>query len=162
MDVILDIFKDKLFCFCVLYLKTLKKMYFHGFTVFPCILFLSPILGFPEQIQSLINCKFVDIKNSKAWVTPLCVTCIQRHLYRLPGNNPSSTNPLLATCATVRISSSPFKAKLFFVTKLSIYKVREPSLSPPAATTPAFFYERQFCSFPNCYAISYNHILNLV
>lgn len=76
MDVILDIFKDKLFCFCVLYLKTLKKMYFHGFTVFPCILFLGPILGFPEQVQSLINCKFVDIKKDKGPDTAVCVTCI--------------------------------------------------------------------------------------
>lgn len=135
-------------------------MYFHGFTVFPCILFLGPILGFPEQVQSLINCKFVDIKKDKGPDTPVCVTCIHWGIYigSLGTTLPPQTL-FLATCATVRISSSPFKAELFFVTKLSIYKVRGPSLPAPAATTPTFFYERQFCSFPNCYAISDDHIV---
>lgn len=47
MGVILDIFKDKLVCFCVLYLKTFLKMYFHGFTVFPHTLFFRPSSGLP-------------------------------------------------------------------------------------------------------------------
>lgn len=37
MDVILDIFKDKLVCFCVLYLKTFFKnvfSWFHSFSMY--------------------------------------------------------------------------------------------------------------------------------
>lgn len=36
---------------------------------------LGPILGFPKQDQSLINCKFVIKKGKSARDTPLCVTC---------------------------------------------------------------------------------------
>lgn len=47
MDVILDIFKDKLFCFCVLYLKTLKKKVFSWLHSFSMYFILKPNSGLP-------------------------------------------------------------------------------------------------------------------
>lgn len=120
-------------------------MYFHGFTVFPCILFLGLILGFPKQVQSLINYKFVDIK-TKGWSRPsVCDLLSLRHLYRLSGTTLPAQTLFQQHGANVRISAA-FKAKLFLVTRFSVYRVREPSLSATAATTAAFFQERQFCS----------------
>lgn len=96
------------------------KMYFHGFTVFPCILFLGLILGFPKQVQSLINNKFVDIK-TKGWSRPsVCDLLSLRHLCRLSGTTLPPQTLFQQHGANVRISS-PFKAKLFLVTRFSVY-----------------------------------------
>lgn len=39
---------------------------------------LGPILGFPEQVQSLINCKFVIKKGIRARDARVCMTCIHK------------------------------------------------------------------------------------
>lgn len=110
----------KLFKKCIF----MASQFFHVF--YSCAQFWA--------FQSLINCKFVYIKTKGLSHPSVYDLHSLRHLCRLSGNNPSSTNPLLATCATVRISS-PFKAKLFFVPAYLYIKLGNlpylPQLPPP-------------------------------
>lgn len=139
-------FKINLFAFVYNTRKLFLKMYFHGFTVFPCILFycLDPILGFPEDVQSLINCKCVIKEERKRGLRHPCMCDLHslRHLNRLWEK--TFLHKLFQQHG-VQCESLPFSLQgqaILCNQVICVCKVREPSLCAPAVVTPPFFHER--------------------
>lgn len=106
MDVILDIFKDKLVCFCVSYLKTFFffKCIFMVSQFFSCILFFRPNSGLPwtsPKLNWLQICCHKGRKTKEPEMT-LCVWPAVTEAFIWAVWEQPSTNPFFSSMVSIQ------------------------------------------------------------